>query len=70
MGAGGERWGVGGSDRRGVAESSVMPKGPRGDLCLTTVMIGGRAGEWVRQGTVWIRLPSQIAPLTPGVRLR
>jgi choline dehydrogenase len=32
-----------------VADASVMPKCPRANTHLTSVMIGERAGEWLRQ---------------------
>lgn len=33
-----------------VADASVMPKCPRANIHLTSIMIGERAGEWLREG--------------------
>jgi choline dehydrogenase len=38
-----------GFDNLYVADASVMPKCPRANIHLTSVMIGERAGEWVRE---------------------
>lgn len=35
-----------------VADASVMPKCPRANIHLTSVMIGERAGEWLREGAI------------------
>ncbi len=35
-----------------VADASVMPRCPRANIHLTSVMIGERAGEWLREGVV------------------
>ena len=43
---------VRGFDNLFVADASVMPKCPRANIHLTTVMIGERAGEWLREGVV------------------
>ena len=43
---------VRGFDNLFVADASVMPKCPRANIHLTTVMIGERAGEWLREGVI------------------
>ena len=43
---------VRGFDNLFVADASVMPKCPRANLHLTSVMIGERMGEWLREGVV------------------
>lgn len=43
---------VRGFDNLFVADASVMPRCPRANIHLTTIMIGERAGEWLRQGVV------------------
>jgi choline dehydrogenase len=43
---------VRGFDNLFVADASVMPKCPRANIHLTSVMIGERAGEWIRQGAI------------------
>jgi choline dehydrogenase len=35
-----------------VADASVMPRCPRANIHLTSIMIGERAGEWLRDGVV------------------
>lgn len=35
-----------------VADASVMPRCPRANIHLTSVMIGERLGEWLREGAV------------------
>lgn len=35
-----------------VADASVMPKCPRANIHLTSIMIGERAGEWLRDGVI------------------
>ena len=35
-----------------VADASVMPKCPRANIHLTSIMIGERMGEWLREGAV------------------
>ena len=35
-----------------VADASVMPNCPRANIHLTSVMIGERAGEWIREGLI------------------
>jgi choline dehydrogenase len=35
-----------------VADASVMPVCPRANIHLTSIMIGERAGEWIREGTI------------------
>jgi choline dehydrogenase len=35
-----------------VADAAVMPKCPRANIHLTSVMIGERAGEWLREGAI------------------
>jgi choline dehydrogenase len=35
-----------------VADASVMPRCPRANIHLTSIMIGERAGEWLREGVV------------------
>lgn len=41
-----------GFDNLYVADASVMPKCPRANIHLTSVMIGERAGEWLREGAI------------------
>ena len=41
-----------GFDNLYVADASVMPKCPRANIHLTSIMIGERAGEWLREGVV------------------
>ena len=41
-----------GFDNLYVADASVMPKCPRANIHLTSVMIGERLGEWIREGVV------------------
>ncbi|MCH8064613.1 MAG: GMC family oxidoreductase N-terminal domain-containing protein [Chloroflexi bacterium] len=41
---------VRGFDNLFVADASVMPRCPRANIHLTSVMIGERAGEWLREG--------------------
>ncbi len=43
---------VRGFDNLFVADASVMPNCPRANIHLTSVMIGERAGEWIREGVV------------------
>ena len=43
---------VRGVDRLYLADASVMPKCPRANIHLTSVMIGERAGEWLREGVL------------------
>ncbi len=43
---------VRGFDNLFVADASVMPKCPRANIHLSTIMIGERAGEWLREGIV------------------
>lgn len=43
---------VRGFDNLYVADASVMPKCPRANIHLTSIMIGERMGEWLRDGTV------------------
>jgi choline dehydrogenase len=43
---------VRGFDNLFVADASVMPRCPRANIHLTSVMIGERAGEWLREGAV------------------
>jgi choline dehydrogenase len=43
---------VRGFERLYVADASVMPKCPRANIHLTSVMIGERAGEWLREGVI------------------
>ena len=43
---------VRGFDNLFVADASVMPRCPRANIHLTTIMIGERAGEWLREGVV------------------
>ena len=43
---------VRGFDNLFVADASVMPKCPRANIHLTSVMIGERAGEWLREGVI------------------
>jgi choline dehydrogenase len=35
-----------------VADASVMPRCPRANIHLTSIMIGERAGEWLREGAI------------------
>jgi choline dehydrogenase len=35
-----------------VADASVMPRCPRANIHLTSIMIGERAGEWLREGVI------------------
>lgn len=35
-----------------VADASVMPTCPRANIHLTSIMIGERAGEWLREGAI------------------
>ena len=35
-----------------VADASVMPRCPRANIHLTSIMIGERMGEWLRVGVV------------------
>ena len=44
--------GVRGFDNLFVADASVMPRCPRANIHLTSIMIGERAGEWLREGVV------------------
>ena len=41
---------VRGFDNLFVADASVMPRCPRANIHLTSIMIGERAGEWLREG--------------------
>jgi choline dehydrogenase len=41
-----------GFDNVFIADASVMPKCPRANIHLTSVMIGERMGEWLREGVV------------------
>jgi choline dehydrogenase len=50
MGVVDQRLRVRGFDNLYVADASVMPACPRANTHLTTVMIGERAGEWLREG--------------------
>jgi choline dehydrogenase len=43
---------VRGFDNLFVADASVMPRCPRANIHLTSIMIGERAGEWLREGAV------------------
>jgi choline dehydrogenase len=43
---------VRGHDNLFVADASVMPKCPRANIHLTSIMIGERMGEWLREGVV------------------
>lgn len=43
---------VRGFDNLFVADASVMPKCPRANIHLTSVMIGERVGEWIREGVI------------------
>jgi choline dehydrogenase len=43
---------VRGYDNLFVADASVMPKCPRANIHLTSIMIGERAGEWLREGVI------------------
>jgi len=43
---------VRGFDGLYLADASVMPKCPRANIHLTSVMIGERAGEWLRAGAI------------------
>lgn len=43
---------VRGFDNLFVADASVMPKCPRANIHLTSVMIGERAAEWLREGVM------------------
>ena len=43
---------VRGFDNLFVADASVMPRCPRANIHLTSIMIGERAGEWLREGVV------------------
>lgn len=43
---------VRGFDNLFVADSSAIPKCPRANIHLTSVMIGERLGEWLREGKV------------------
>ena len=52
MGVVDQRLRVRGYDNLFVADASVMPKCPRANIHLTTIMIGERAGEWLREGVV------------------
>jgi choline dehydrogenase len=45
----GQRLRVRGFDNLFVADASVMPRCPRANIHLTSVMIGERAGEWLRE---------------------
>lgn len=47
-----QRFRVRGFDNLYVADASVMPKCPRANIHLTSVMIGERAGEWLREGVI------------------
>jgi choline dehydrogenase len=41
-----------GFDNVVIADASVMPKCPRANIHLSSIMIGERAGEWLREGAV------------------
>ncbi len=43
---------VRGFDNLFVADASVMPRCPRANIHLTSIMIGERAGEWLREGVI------------------
>jgi choline dehydrogenase len=43
---------VRGFDNLYVADASVMPNRPRANIHLTSIMIGERAGEWLREGVI------------------
>jgi len=43
---------VRGFDNLYVADASVMPKCPRANIHLTSIMIGERAGEWLRERAI------------------
>jgi choline dehydrogenase len=43
---------VRGFDHLYVADASVMPKCPRANIHLTSIMIGERAGEWLRERAI------------------
>jgi choline dehydrogenase len=45
-----QRLRVHGFDNLYVADASVMPKCPRANIHLTSIMIGERMGEWLREG--------------------
>ena len=52
MGVVDQHFHVRGFDNLFVADASVMPKCPRANIHLTSVMIGERAGEWLREGVI------------------
>jgi choline dehydrogenase len=52
MGVVDQRLRLRGFDNLFVADASVMPKCPRANIHLTSVMIGERMGEWLREGAV------------------
>lgn len=52
MGVVDQRFRVRGFDNLFVADASVMPRCPRANIHLTSVMIGERAGEWLREGVI------------------
>jgi choline dehydrogenase len=52
MGVVDQRLHVRGFDGLYVADASVMPKCPRANIHLTSVMIGERAGDWLRDGVI------------------
>jgi len=52
MGVVDQRLRVRGFDNLFVADASVMPRCPRANIHLTSIMIGERAGEWLREGVV------------------
>ncbi len=43
---------VHGFDNLFIADASVMPRCPRANIHLTSIMIGERAGEWLREAAV------------------
>lgn len=47
-----QRLRVRGFDNLFVADASVMPRCPRANIHLTSVMIGERAGEWLRERVI------------------
>jgi choline dehydrogenase len=52
MGVVDQRFRLRGFENMYVADASVMPKCPRANIHLTSVMIGERAGEWLREGVI------------------
>ena len=52
MGVVDQHFHVHGFDNLFVADASIMPKCPRANIHLTSIMIGERAGEWLREGVI------------------